>query len=294
MGIRHILRVRLFPLMLIVPLALLAGCDYGTVSFPTPTPDCAHTLRCDLIVPPCGPAVTSSHFYNGFWVRDFAMPSNAASFLGFTPQLPTQLPRYADFGTMPTATISSGIASPLPTQPLPPTVVAWYQVTILRQATPHGGPPLLHASYILFPRLGRDTCSVLAFDETEASLDPLSNLNDPDPTSRSGEATFFVKDRQAVHLATQPATLATIYHLGVAGFPTARADELIWTSGTLTMRLVVGVTSGIREFATAPTYPGGNSYVDLDAIEGSLLWDDASATMLQRVAASVAPFTCPA
>ncbi len=256
-------------LALVMALAALAGCDNGTVSLPTPTPDCAISLRCELTVPPCGPAVTASTFSNGVWDQNFSMPANATSFLGFAPQLPIHIPQSA----------------------------AWYQVTIIRHVTPQGGPPLLYAGYIHFPLNYKghfpDTSSILAFEESMGPIGPLTNLSYPDPTFHSGEPTVFVKGSQVIQLATQPAILATIYHLGEVENPSARADELIWTSGPLTMRLMVGITSGLAEYATEPTYPGGNSYASLGGVEEWYYLGDASDPMLEQVAASVAPFTCP-
>lgn len=258
-------------LALVVALATLAGCDNSTASLPTSTPDCAMDAHCYLAAPPCGPMIASSQFTDGLWISDRAIPQNADGLLGFTPLLPTPSPQ----GTR------------------------WYRLALLAHETLPNGAALLHLGYGFFPPQptgkGYVTDSIFTVDETQGPLDPMANLSYPGQNPQDGDGPLQVHDHIAAQVGAAP---AVIYHLagGDSFHHAIVAVEIIWKSGSTTLRVFTVLQGGFGIYSNTPA-AGGTSYPPIDTV---IAWpfvgtpDNVSAfeKMIEQVAASIAPYTC--
>jgi hypothetical protein len=250
--------------LLVALLAATTGCaPFGPQAQATPTPDCGLARRCEVLLPPCGPAVSPAPGDAGEWYYGRQMPRNAAALLGFQPLLPTHI---AGTGSWDSALLIGPRFGP-------------GRVPLLRQVyapwPPHtgatdGGVPVVDT------RPSRDATLVL--DETTGAPGPLTSFN-------GGY-------QQPLHIAEQRAVLvgdasATLFHLAAPDTPAAdyQAIELLWHAGPVTLRLFSAFDDGyflsISDDSRSPT---------TDVVLGFDVTIDLDARLLQT-AETVAPYT---
>lgn len=257
------LMMRCLPVLLFV--AVLTGCTSPLGRFwptPAPTPDCGLLLTCPVVLPRCGPVVTSPQ-ETYFWSDNqpdyrLTLPSNVQTLLGFQPLLPASLP----------------------------TGLSLNRIVVFG---PHSsaGHLLLHIAYIdLLRRSNLYPVPVLVLDETIESLGPLDDLN-------TGVRPPQIQDQFSTVVNGQPAIL---YHVTTVGTPASGPDAivaivLIWHVGAVTLRLIAAPGPNGVEESTVPNPPGTldkiNPWIGLagDSKTG------AKDTALLDLAPRVVPFT---
>lgn len=232
---------------------------------------CERAYQCRVVVPSCGPALTTAEGQDGIWYSGFQAPGNVAALLGFRPLLPTWIPSAVDADRV-VVTGSDVLAG----QPLP------------------GRARLLHVGYVAWPEirenpdLRRDRESMLGLDETAETTGDLGRLT----TIWTGSVPYELQvvAQRATAIGAAP---ATIYHLAPGGSPAdfVFAVALVWRAGPVTLRLlVVRGTGHVPGEVVGVHAPGGVPA----GVDGGISWHppvevaDLEALLL-RVAASAAP-----